>query len=245
MIRWRWVLTLLGILGLVLLVDYFVLHVLFPWKKAAILEEINRRVELSLKHQPVESSSPGQTPSESMDPAAPSNPAEASVPSTSNSEETDNFAETLAACWQDHSHSQAQNPVGLVRDLEATGVRERRLQLENWHLRLPSGEEKRIMLLPSDRENANGRLEVRLFDVDAEGLPVPQKLGPKAYNPSARFLQELKSQGEIQFHQRKENIALNDGQSLDVEWINGQLHDLQVFTNNKSFSCRNLNCHCQ
>jgi hypothetical protein len=119
------------------------------------------------------------------------------------------------------------------------------VEVENIHLRLKDGSERRMHLIPSDRaQNKNGR-ELRLFSLDSDGLPVLIPL-PKQQrnNPTPAFLESLQKEGTRIFHQVKEVRMLKDGSHLSVNTIDDKVFEFQLFGREKSFSCRGLDCLC-
>lgn len=240
--RPRWILSFLVIFCTLLAVDYFFLHFLFPLKRAAVMEELGRKVEESLERNPPNLPDPSpsvptpDTPpvhEPSLSPAAPG----AALPQ-------DSFRQAVRTCF-DNAESDV-NPTDLVRHLETSrGLTSRDTPVENWHLARPDGSEERLMLVWSDRANAAGKKEVRLFDVDDEGLPVPQKLDARrAYNPSPEYVESLKARGEVLFHQRRELLKFADGTSASVEWVDGSVREMQIFLAARTLSCLNLDCRC-
>lgn len=240
--RSTWILSALAALALVFAADYFFLHILFPLKKAAYLEEMNRDVDEHLRNEgpPVmehiqESEPPPPVPPDNGSMTEENSPVAAANPAS--------FQDSLKLCFG--GKVSAANPQDLVQKLESRGVISTETALENWHVVRPNGEEERIMVVPSDRENARGRKEVRLFGVDEEGLPVPKVLPRvKAFDPKEEFIASLKTPGRLVFHQKQEAVTFRDGSSASIEWQNEHIRDLQVFLPEKTLSCRDLNCRC-
>jgi len=153
------------------------------------------------------------------------------------------FVQALVQC---SPSTPASTPQELFAQLSQAGESSHDVALENWHLRRSDGSEERLMLIPSDKTDAEGKKEVRWFTVDDEGLPVPQKLPwQKAFNPSAEFLDELKSRGEIFFHQAKQQIIYKNQISANVELINDKIQEFQVYFPDKTLSCRGDRCQCR
>lgn len=228
---------LLGILvvgGLAFLADYFFLHLLFPMKRAALMKEINSQVESSLRNEtaagvPAPGDSAASNPTGSSE-----TPGDASL--------TDNFEEELKKCLPGATD---ENPTALAGRYTKQ-LKETQLVVENWHLGLPNGEQRRLMLIPSDRENAKNRPEVRWFSVDSEGLPVPLKLDPeKAFDPKPEFIAQLKGQGTVIFQQRKESNTYKDGTHAEIEWVDGSVKEIQLRLSDRTLSCADKNCQCR
>lgn len=227
--RWRIVLGIFAVAVLVLLADHFFLHVLFPLKKAGLLKELNARVETSLLENP--------TASNIQPPERPDWP---NLPEGSGEE---SFVGEATKCLP---KNRTNNPTELANQMRFKLKESRRL-IENWHLTLPNGEQRRLMLIPSDRGGGGtGRNEeIRWFSVDAEGLPVPLQLDEKkTLNPTQDFLSSLLRQGEITFHQRREFNTYHDGTYSEIEWVGDRVREMQIRLPGKTLSCRNVECRC-
>lgn len=241
--RPRWILTFLIVFCLLLAVDYFFLHFLFPLKRAAVMEELGRKVEESLDREPPDVPHP-PTPSVPTPDAPPIHePSMKDSPGAALPRGT--FREAVHACFDGREDTE-ENPTELMARLESSReLASKDTPIENWHVGRPDGREERIMLVWSDRPNAGGKKEVRLFGVDAEGLPIPRKLDEKrAFDPSTEYVESLKSPGEVLFHQRKEILKFADGTSASVEWVDGSVREMQLFLAAKTLSCFNLDCRC-
>ncbi|MBX2987285.1 MAG: hypothetical protein KF802_05245 [Bdellovibrionaceae bacterium] len=229
--RKTWLVSVLVAMGLVLAADYFFLHLLFPLKKAALMEEMNRDVEEHLRENPTEP------------PPTPDNDPEAAPAPEPGAKNESSFRKSVQECFK--GQVSARDPKDLLRGLKRQGLVLNEVTVENWHVRRPNGQEERIMVVASDRENANGRKEVRLFGVDDEGLPVPKPLpAAKAFDPKEDFIAALKKPGRLVFHQRQESHNGPEGLSASVEWVNEDVRDLQVFLKEKTLSCRDSDCRC-
>lgn len=237
--RPHWILTFLIIFGLLLAVDYFFLHFLFPLKRAAVMEELGRKVEESLERDPPYKPASPDVPAPDAPPVhEPKLKDGAALPEAT-------FRDAVHACFGG-ARDGDENPTDLVRDLESErGLASKETPIENWHIGRPDGREERVMLLTSDRPNAAGRKEVRLFGVDAEGLPIPRELDArKSFDPSDTYVEGLKSPGRVLFHQKKEVVKFNDGTSANIEWVDGSVREMQIFLASRTLSCLNLQCRC-
>ncbi len=230
--RWIWSLSL--ILGLVLGADYLFLHVLFPLKKEELTKEWTRKVDesLGLSNPSIPASDPSSTVlfhEKEQEPVT-ATPVD--------------FQDQLRRCLD--PQSDATSPERLIQKMEdELKIKNTEIQSEVWHIRLSDGREQRLMKIPSDRENAKGKSEVRLFDVDSEGLPVPVELKAEdSLDPREDFVQSLLSQGQIIHFEKRESRVFQNGNSVLIQWINGEIHDLQVFTKAKTFACREQSCRC-
>lgn len=155
----------------------------------------------------------------------------------------DNFKEVLAECFGPEAKD--ASPAALLYRWRGRGMLSQETPVENWHVRRRNGTEERVMLMISDRENTGTVKEVRLFGVDAEGLPVPKELDQRlALNPKPEYVRSLVGDGLITLHQRRQVLKFSDGSSANAEWINDELRDLQIFLGDRTLSCRAQDCQC-
>lgn len=231
----RLVLAIVVVGGLVLLADYLFIHLLFPLKKAAMMQELNAKVESALN--------PNQTAAGASAPGEPAlNPTESVNANSGAALPANSFKQELEKCLPG---AKDENPTALAKRY-ASQLKTSELVVENFHLALPNGEERRLMLIPSDRDNAKNRPEVRWFKVDQEGLPVPLTLKDEdAFDPKPAFIESLKKQGRVIFEQRKEANTYADGTHALVEWVDGSVRELQLRLPTQSLNCSNLDCRCQ
>lgn len=221
--------------SLVLLADYLFLHLLFPMKKAALMQELNARVESAL--HPTKNAAGASAPGDQAQ-----SPTESTTATSGAALPANTFKEELSKCLPGATD---ENPTELAKRY-ASQLKTSDLVVENVHLVLPNGEERRLMTIPSDRDNAKNRPEVRWFKVDAEGLPVPLKLNSEdAFDPKPEFIEKLKGEGRVIFQQRKESNTYGDGTHALVEWIDGSVREFQLRLPHQSLNCLNLDCRCQ
>jgi hypothetical protein len=64
-------------------------------------------------------------------------------------------------------------------------------------------------------------------------------------NPKPEFVDSLKKQGSIIFHQIKEKKTLKDGTRVSLNTVNDHIFEFQIFGRDKTLSCRELDCLCQ
>lgn len=152
----------------------------------------------------------------------------------------DNFRQVLVQCYP---NTAAWNVVGPEAYYEAykknVGVRKTDREIENYHLRLADGSERRIQVLPSDNTNSQTQKEFRLFKLDAQGMPerLPLQTG--------ETLDRLLAQGELFNREWKERTEMNDGSVFMVEVHNNSIFEFQHAGSSNTFSCRGKSCVCQ
>lgn len=188
---------------------------------------------------------PANTPPRLREVAAPEKPEPLtpSIPET-NVASADSFSKALTACFG--AGAREASPAALLERLRAGGVRVRDVPLENWHIRRPDGREERVMRVTSDRDNGGDVKELRLFGVDAEGLPVPKPLDPRrALNPTEADVRSLIGDGDLVFHGWQETLTFADGTTAALDWTDGGLRDAQVFLKGRTLSCRKRACVCE
>jgi hypothetical protein len=210
---------------IVLLIDQFFLHYLFPIKKAAYLKIANHEVQESLNAHP---------PNEDLTPTLPHQPILENRPVRKLTSFKQAAEECLGGTW-----SSSEN---LAKDLERTyGVQTKNKDIENYHMKIASGEERRIHITigPLDRKS------VRYFAVDDEGLPVPVPLKPEQRNLTPdQLIEELKTEGQIFLHQSKERWLLGNGSTFNVTFENDQAREFQIFGPSRTLSCLEDSCQC-
>ncbi len=211
----------------VLLIDQLFLHYLFPIKKAAFLKDANKEVYDSLKaHPPDADNAPSVTPA-----------VQAKLQPRPVQRLTD-FRTAAEAClggvWTSSST--------LAADLEKTyGVQSKNRDIENFHLRTATGEEKRIHITMESPD----KKQVRFFGVDDEGLPVPIPLTPEQRKMNTEdLIESLKSEGQIFLHQTKERWLLGNGSSFIVTFENNETREFQIFGAARTLSCLENSCQC-
>lgn len=229
--RKHWILLFVAVLSALAVSDYLFMHVLFPLKRAALLEQ--RR-----SSEP-ENVAPPATPATD----APKSDETRDEPATGGAAVPGNH---FASAARDCIGLSASGPDELIDSLERNRLEEKEIGLENWHVRRPDGREERVMLVDSDRGNANGKKELRLFGVDDEGLPIPRELDPRvAFDPSPRAIASLRRPGEVFFHQTQESLKFRDGLSAEVERVNDRVREMRVtVVDGSTLACRGSDCRC-
>jgi hypothetical protein len=226
----RWALIIIVLFIVCLAIDHFFLHILFQ-EKLKVLKEENRQSKVL----PKEAAPASQKPQAAL-PQKPQ-PIDTAVV---------HFQENIKACLGVEL-AKNTSPESLIQNyLEKNPVQDAQFQLENTHVRLPDGSTRRLHLIHSDSTNSKHAREFRYFQLDAEGLPVRIPLKKEeSFNPRPEFLESLKKQGSVVFHQVKENKILKDGTNLSVNTVNDKVFEFQVFSKNKTLSCRELDCLCR
>jgi hypothetical protein len=225
----RWALIIFVFFLVSLAIDHFFLHIIF---------------EERLKEQKLQSTSEPEKPTSSVVHAA--RPVASQPPPSETSEGLHQFQENIKACLG-ADLSKNTTPENLIQNfLEKNPVQNSQFQLENTHVRLPDGSTRRLHVIQAENSNSKGARELRYFQLDAEGLPVRIPLNrEETFNPRPEFLEALKHQGSVIFHQVKENKLLKDGTSLSLNMVNDKVFEFQVFGKDKTLSCRELDCLCR
>lgn len=154
-----------------------------------------------------------------------------------------NFRSQLAPCLGLDTDLEPNDFIN--SQIEQFAIR-RSLEFENLHYLLADGRERRLQLIPHQGElQSKDQLQLKMFSVDEEGLPIPEKIPPAIEHlsiPKQRLI--LSEDREPIFSQRRELITLPEDQTLAVEWRQGHITEFQWSANNFSFACRDKNCKC-
>lgn len=230
-IRWGLIIVVLFVVSLA--VDFFFLHILFQEK---------------MKDRQQQKQSEALTPKSQNSGAV---KADAPVeivyeePVTGNAAPS-KFQENTEKCL---GSEYAKNPTqdDLIRDLEKNNpVVKTEFQLENTHIQLPDGSERRLQLMIADSTQNKNSLEFRYFKLDSDGLPERIPLKPEqTINPRPEFIASLKKQGKEIYHQIKETKSLKDGTSMILTTVNQKAYEFQIFAQGKTLSCREMSCVCR
>lgn len=214
---------------LVILADYYYLHILFPIKKAAIMAEINQEVEKSLKENP---------------PA--DNTVQNSSPTQQDTLKDFSITKPFADCFP-HEKIQVSTANNLSDDLEKSwGPSEQQIEIENYHFQLEDNSEKRIQLLYADNSNLDKKLELRLFKVDKSGIPERVNLKPdETFYPKKEFIESLMKDGVLKFHQLKKHQFFKNSFKLFTEVQNKNVFEFQLIGAKHSLNCRQGTCECR
>lgn len=224
--------AILAVLSLGLAADYLFLHVLFPLKQDAYRRQLELREEGGAPLL--------ETPEATPAPPGARGPVLESTPNRP--AQSEDFASVLRQCLALSTH--AREAKELARELLVLSERTEDV-VENWHLRFDDGREERLMVVAADQlQNGGSTMELRHFGVDVEGLPLPIGKKPLLLDESGkRELARTLATGEVFFHQKKQT-AQSEGLRADIEWINGELHQLHLVSTAGSFVCAADSCTC-
>lgn len=126
----------------------------------------------------------------------------------------------------------------------------------NIHVRHPDGREQRLHVQPYDsdmkaspRRWKIGASDVRVYDVDAEGLPVATAYPSEMKTTSLKeTISTFTSGGRVTFRERRLHEKFGDRLAADLVETDGHLTELQVTGGGVSFGCAwqnaQLDCRC-
>lgn len=216
-IIWAAILFILGVFA-----DYYFLHFLFHEKKS---EMTTPQLEVVMD--------PAQKPNEV--------PVVANSRTSEENEQNipDTFLENLKKCAPEIAAQAVGTPEALLLYLrQSIGVAKEEVHLENFHLTLPDGSERRLQVLVSDSTNTPDKKELRFFKLDKEGYP--ERL-PLRESDTQESLLRL---GKLTQHESKRTIHLKDKSSVAVEEHNNQVYEFQFNNHGRVLSCRLRACQC-
>lgn len=221
-LMWALILFMLGVLA-----DYYFLHILFHEKPVnnpnAVVSTINGTI-----------SSPetvAGVPAVSQAPVAEAEPDATPV--------KDNFLENLKKCAPEIAAQAVATPEALMEYLKkSVGIKSEDITIENYHLTLNDGSQRRIHVVASDNTNSPNKKELRFFKLDAEGYPerLPLKGG--------ETLQSLLALGTLQHREVKSQLNLKDNTSVSLETHDNKVFEFQYTNHNHVLSCRLKECQC-
>ncbi len=225
--RKTWIGILLSLTLLVLAVDYFFVHVLFPHKKRLFLEKLFEPVTASV----TSSILPPGLKSEYA-------PIEAIG--------SDDFSLALKECLADSELRSSSSPQALIHNLEKKyGVQRRVFTSEKIHFTDAEKQEQRLLITSVSTPEGVVR-ELHLFTLTADHLPTPVELDPAlTNNPTPDFLTNLLKDKTIVYDELKETIYFNKETPFVIEWVNGEPKEFQMVGDKKTLSCQYLHCSCQ
>jgi hypothetical protein len=240
-IPWTLISVVLFLLGLS--VDYMFFHVVFKEKWNGITITPGSIMTKS-PTSPLASPPPAPSASITESMASPHGDSSGSLAP----EVLQKFQKEIAHCFgADSPLAKSTNTDRLVEQILASNPTQKaQLEVENTHVRLKDGSIRRLHLIPSDTSSSQSAKELRYYSLDNEGLPVLIPLPEeRRLNPTPEFLASLLSEGTVVFHQLKENRFLKDGSHLSLNTINTHVFEFQLFSKEKTFSCRELECQCR
>ncbi len=140
---------------------------------------------------------------------------------------------------------EATSPDDLVQQMEQqVGVKEKKKDLENYHLQMADGSQRRVHLIYYDG-NDSKKLEMRFFKLDAEGYPEPVRISNSLkWNPRPEAVRSFLEQGQLLHHESKNQWLLQNGKKILMEIHDGRIFDLQIRGSNESLVCRENACRC-
>lgn len=130
----------------------------------------------------------------------------------------------------------------LLVDLEKSVDPPPEKQWENFQIRLPNGDIRRIMLVPRENGTIGATWELRYFGVDAENLPVKMPL-PETIR-GIEDLDRLLAMGKTVGHQVSERYVLTSGEEVLLERHNDEIVDFQWRRIGASLVCSTEVCRC-
>lgn len=114
------------------------------------------------------------------------------------------------------------------------------VSLENIHLRMLSGEERRVQRL----QNENNTFEYKFFSLDREGLPIPLDVGPKDTSEEV-YHQWLSVSEPLRKTQILQGENKNDLSSLRLEKENDTITQIEFSSPALAFACKKNQCQCR
>ncbi|MBO9666517.1 MAG: hypothetical protein J7501_06845 [Bdellovibrio sp.] len=219
-LTWALVLFVLGLLA-----DYYFLHMLFH-EKQAVLNGTAGMTEV-----------PSPTPlSETADPNSTDNSGTEPDVDTPN---RDNFNESLQKCAPEIAAQAVATPEALMEYLKkSVGVKQEQINIENYHLALADGSQRRVQLISADNTNSANKKELRFFKLDAQGYP--ERLALKG----TETVESLLAMGKVQRTERKSELTLKDGSQVTLETHDNKVYEFQFNNHGKILSCRLKECQC-
>ncbi len=223
-----WIAWALALFGLGVLTDYYFLHILFHQKQQEI-ERISEGVEATSGM--LKKSTPGTD-----DSFLGGNERIQEVTTS----DKDTFIVALQACAPEVAAQAIGTPEALMEYLQkSVGVVHEDISIENYHLTLKDGTQRRIHLVTSDNTNAKDRVEIRFFRLDAEGYP--ERLSLKDEDT----LESLLALGQVTRHEIKSRLELKDGTAVNLEKHDNVVFEFQYFNGARILSCRFKECVCE
>lgn len=127
-----------------------------------------------------------------------------------------------------------------------------RVRYHNVHIRTKDGELLRLRAAPP--KTADGRsdakLDVKIFAVDNENLPIPREL-PKSLKGLSvdQAIAEFRDHGTVTLDEVSYSKELTDGAGASVTVVNGLVRELQFYFDGKTLGCAtdssiNVDCRC-
>ena len=151
----------------------------------------------------------------------------------------DNFLESLKKCAPEIAAQAIATPEALMEYLKKSiGIKTENISIENFHIVLKDGSQRRIHVVDSDNSNSANKKELRFFKLDAEGYP--ERLPLKGNET----LESLLALGTVQHHEVKSQLALKDNTSVSLEVHDNKVYEFQFTNHDHVLSCRLKECQC-
>ncbi|MCM2279595.1 MAG: hypothetical protein NDJ89_16090 [Oligoflexia bacterium] len=111
------------------------------------------------------------------------------------------------------------------------------LKFKNVHLRLPSGEKRRLHLFSDSGPDGKPVLRLRIFSEDTEGLPVPLPVSPDLMiNPAPERMLALEAEGTRELSEEALSLR-TPSQMIDWTVRNGRITQLFWVGRERSLGC--------
>lgn len=216
-----WITWALILFSLGLAADYFFLHLLFQQKQQALSESLKTGSLLA---------EPGDKSSSLPESVKETTPADSGK---------NTFLDALKKCAPEIAAQTIATPEALIEYLQKSiGIKHKEIPLENYHLTLDNGDQRRIQILVDDNTNSSDKKELRFFKLDQEGIPERLALSED------ETLESLLSKGKITRHEVRSELVLKDGSSLNLEMHDNKVFEFQYNNHGQLLSCRFQDCLC-
>lgn len=210
----------LSLFVVVLVTDYFFIHILFPAKKKAFLERLfDKPPQQAMEAFPLPAGLKVRYPVEEL-------PGE------------NTFAAALKECIVSNEVGITDSPKDLLKRLEDRyGIRKRSLHFESLHFEKENSAKYQIHVNSTESVNPDSQ-EVQLFQVNAAGMPSPME-------STLTDMQILIRDATLTYHHLKETIVFGNEDVAIVEWLNEEPKEFQMAENDRALSCLYLTCVCK
>jgi hypothetical protein len=134
----------------------------------------------------------------------------------------------------------------------STHTSNERVRYHNVHIRTKDGELLRLRAAPPKTADGHSdvKLDVRIFAVDNENLPIPREL-PKSLKGLSvdQAIAEFRDHGTVTLDEVSYSQELTDGAGASVIASNGLVRELQFYFDGKTLGCAtdrstNVSCRC-
>lgn len=233
---------------------YLSLHEPGPESDGRVMPEPAGFVSSPPVAPPAPQAAPSQTPAQTppaQTPAQPSAPARGSsqpAPAAESPLTPGSLAEIRRCLGDDGVRSLDQLLARLTPHPSPGQSSTRYRKYRNVHVRLPSGEKRRLQLFSDSTPDGKPVMRLRVFGEDAEGLPVPISI-PESHssNPDESLIQSYLAGGTPEF--TEESLSWQ-GSTGTVEWTeeNGRVRELHWVGGGRSLGCARpdiADCECR